>query len=248
MMTQLPTQPISPEQRQRIVDRLCAHFAADHLETDEFERRLDVAYAAHSRNELVALEQDLPELRVGAEAEAGEASSEVITAEPVLGAVVDTSRPAPERDFMLSIMGGSDRAGTWTPARRIKVFSMMGGAGLDFRDATFACSEITVTILAVMGGAEIIVPPGVHVECSGIAIMGGFGSVQRSRPTSPDAPVIRINGFVLMGGVEIKERLSGETEREARKRIKAEKKAAKQASLPPGKGRSVRGRAGRDPS
>jgi hypothetical protein len=217
------------------VDRLCAHFAADHLETDEFERRLDVAYAAQARNELVALEQDLPALLAGAEAEAGHATmSEAITAAPVTGAVVDGSRPAPERDFMLAIMGGTERAGNWTPARRIKVFSMMGGAGLDFRDATFASQEVTVTVFSVMGGAEIIVPPGVHVESSGIAIMGGFGAAQRSRPTNPNAPVIRINGFVLMGGVEIKERLSGESEREARRRIKAERKAAKQASLPRG--------------
>lgn len=236
-MTDLPARPISPDQRQSAVDRLCAHFAADHLETDEFERRLDLAYAARSHNELAVLEQDLPELRAGAEAEAGSTTSgsEVMASEAVLGAIVDTSRAAPERDFMLAVMGGTERAGNWTPARRIKVFSMMGGAGLDFRDATFASGEITVTVFSIMGGAEIIVPPGVHVESNGIAIMGGFGAAQQTRPTNPNAPVIRINGFVLMGGVEIKERHSGESEREAKRRIKAEKKAARQTSLPPGR-------------
>ncbi|MFV1986369.1 MAG: DUF1707 domain-containing protein [Gemmatimonadota bacterium] len=234
-MTELPIRPISTTERQRAVDRLCAHFAADHLETDELERRLDLALAAQSRNELVALEQDLPALQAGAEAEAEQAMSETIVAVPVQGAVVDSSRPAPERDFLLSIMGGTERAGNWTPAKRIKVFAMMGGSTLDFREATFATREITVTLLSIMGGAEIIVPPGVHVESNGIAIMGGFGTVLHSQPTSPNAPVIRINGFVLMGGVEIKERFVGETEREAKRRIRAEKKAAKQASLPPGK-------------
>jgi hypothetical protein len=234
-MSDLPSQLISPEQRQRAVDRLCAHFAADHLHTDEFEHRLDLAYAARSRTELEVLEQDLPALRDGAEAEAAAntGTSEIMSAETLQGAVVDTSRPAPARDFMLAVMGGTERAGNWTPARHIKVFSMMGGAGLDFRDATFASAEITVTVFSIMGGAEIIVPPGVHVESNGIAIMGGFGAVQRSRPTNPNAPVIKVNGFVMMGGVEIVERLPGETEREAKKRIKADKKAARQASLPP---------------
>ena len=39
-----------------------------------------------------------------------------------------------------------------------------------------------------------------------------------------DAPLIKVNGFVLMGGVEIKVRLPGETKREARKRLKAERR------------------------
>ena len=233
-MTDLPAQPISPDQRQRAVDRLCEHFAADNLDTDEFERRLDLAYAAQTKHELVALEQDLPELRPRSATEAAPDPAETDPANAPRRAVVDPSRPAPERDFMLAVMGGTERTGRWTPARNIRVFSMMGGASLDFREATFATGEVTVSILQVMGGTEIIVPPGVHVESNGVAIMGGFGSAQRSSPSSPDAPVLRITGFALMGGVDISARFPGESAREARKRIKAENKAAKRAALPPG--------------
>jgi hypothetical protein len=61
-MADLPSQPISPQERQVTVDRLCAHYAADHLDTDEFERRLDLAYAARSGGELMAVVRDLPAL------------------------------------------------------------------------------------------------------------------------------------------------------------------------------------------
>ncbi|MDH3732646.1 MAG: DUF1707 domain-containing protein [Gemmatimonadota bacterium] len=229
-MTDLPVQPIPPSERQKTVDRLCAHFAADHLETDEFERRLDLAYAAQARNELVALEQDLPELRRGAEAEAVDSTLPA----PAPSASVDTSRPVQERDFMAAVMGGTERGGNWIPAKHTTVLTLMGSASLDFREATYTSQEISVTLFSIMGGAEIIVPPGVHVESNGIAIMGGWGKPVDRTPADPNAPVIRINGLVLMGGVDIKERQRGETERDARKRLKAEKKAARRGSLPPG--------------
>lgn len=224
----LPAKPIPPSERQRSVDRLCAHFAADHLETAEFERRLDLAYAARSSAELVALERDLPEL-------ADERAPAAPAPASPSSATVDTSLPVSDRDFILSVMGGSERKGHWTPPRHLTVLSLMGGSLLDFRDARFATDEVDVTVVAVMGGAEIVVPPGVHVEWNGVAIMGGVGGAEPSRPPDPDAPRIRIKGLVLMGGVDIKERLPGESEREARKRIKARRKARRKRKrgLPP---------------
>lgn len=228
-MTELPAQPVSPREREDAVERLCAHFAADHLGTEEFERRLDLAYAAQTRNELVALEQDLPELRAAADPGVPEAAVPA----PASSSMVDTSRSVQERDFMVAVMGGTERGGNWIPARHTTVLSVMGGAELDFRDATFTTREITVTLFSIMGGASIIVPPGVRVESNGVAIMGGWGKPLDSAPIDPAAPTIRINGLVMMGGVDVRVRYRGESEREARKRIRAEKKARKGA-LPPG--------------
>lgn len=227
-MTDLPARPISPSERQKAVDALCAHFAADNLETDEFERRLDLAYAAREKNELLSLVDDLPELRQESSA------APTATAVPTPGVDVDATAPAAEREFMLAVMGGTERAGRWTPPGHMTVLAMLGGAALDFREAVFARREISVTIFSIMGGAEILVPPGVRVESNGIAIMGGFGSAQQTHVTDPNAPVIRINGLSIMGGVDIQERLPHESQREAKKRMRAARKAAKQGSLPPG--------------
>lgn len=219
----LPGRAISPEERERAVQRLGAHFAEDHIDMGELERRLDLVFAAASRDELAALEQDLPALRTAAEAGTTDSGQPVAGAVP--GAKVDPARRARDREFLLAVMGGTERKGTWTPARRVTVLALMGGARLDFREAVFAEAVTRITIFAVMGGVQILVPPGVRVEWHGIAIMGGFGGAEPSAPPSPDSPVIRLHGLALMGGVDVQERLPGESERDAKRRIRAERKA-----------------------
>lgn len=218
-MTDLPTDPISPQARQGTVDRLCAHFAVDHLKTAEFERRLDLAYAVQTGAELMAIEQDLPELRP--------------VPAPLLAARVDTTRPTRDWGFLLAIMGRAKRKENWTLPRRLPVLTMLGGAVLDFRDATFATPEIHVWLCSFLGGVQIIVPPGVHVESNGIAILGRFGG-GAGRPTDPNAPTIRVHGLVMLGAVSIKERLPGESKREARRRLKAERMAKRLGGVSPG--------------
>jgi hypothetical protein len=64
-----------------------------------------------------------------------------------------------------------------------------------------------------------------RVDSSGIAIMGGFELAPGSDPhPPPDAPVIRVGGFALMGGVEISVRHAGESARDAKRRLSAERK------------------------
>jgi len=225
-MTDLSTHPPSPEARQGTVDRLCAHFAADHLKTAELERRLDRAYAAQTGAELATLEQDLPELLPDGE------TAQLVPA-PLPAARVDTTRPTRNRGFMLAILGLAKRKEDWTPPRRLTALTIYGGAKLDFRDATFTTSEVKVTLCSILGGAKIIVPPGVHVESNGIAILGGFGRGP-GRPAEPDAPTIRINGLVILGAVAIQERLPGESGGEARRRLKAARMARRLRSAPPG--------------
>lgn len=222
----LPTRPIAPGEREGAVDRLCAHFARDHLTVDEFEHRLDIAYAAREHAELIALESDLPAL-------AEPATTTGLRAPPAVhpGPIVDPSRAVSERDFLVAVMGGAERKGMWTPPKQLIVISVMGGTEIDFREASFGSRETHVTVISLMGGTDIIVPPGVHVEANGVAIMGGFGSEEPAGPVDPSAPVIKVNGFVMMGGVDITQRLPGESVRQAKKRIKAERKA--RAKLPP---------------
>ena len=50
----------SNAERDRVVDRLGAHFAAGRLTTDELAERLDAAHAARARADLARLEHDLP--------------------------------------------------------------------------------------------------------------------------------------------------------------------------------------------
>lgn len=213
-----PALPVALEpQRQRVVDQLCEHYAVEHLTDDALDERLTKAYQATTLVELQALVADLPALTAPGAA-------------PSAATAVARADYVPERQVIVAVMGGTERKGVWTPPQNLHVFALMGGAELDFREARFGPGVTEVTCFALMGGVEIVVPPGVHVELNGIAIMGGFGQTGRAAPatTDPNAPVLRIGGFAMMGGVEVDIRLPGEKAGEARRREKLERKEMRQ--------------------
>jgi hypothetical protein len=218
-MSDNPIQPPVPLKRDReqTVKLLIDHYAADNLTVDEFESRLDQAYLTTTQEGLAALLSGLPVLA---------STSEVAHAPPVATVPADQVK-----DFgvQIAIMGGSERKGSWTPPRKLYSLALMGGAGLDFREARMPPGETVVNVLTVMGGVEILVPPGLAVETHGLGIMGGFEAVDQAGDyTDPDAPRLVIRGMAIMGGVEITVRLPGETAKDARQRRKLERKERKQ--------------------
>lgn len=193
--------------RELTIEQLCAHFAEDHFDAPELERLIDRAHGAVTVTELDSLLAGLPALQPAAPPQPG------ITAPIPLPGGSQT---------LMAVMGSVQRAGVWAPGSKLRVFAMMGGAELDFRDATLTSHVTEIEIFVMMGGVEILVPPGVHVVSDAFGMMGGVE--HRTDPTAgvpgPGAPILRITGFVFMGGVEISERLPGESAKDARRRRK----------------------------
>jgi hypothetical protein len=206
------------ERRELTVRALCEHFAHDRLELAEFEARLDRAHRAQAAGELEALLHDLP----------APAPPPPSLQDTVARTAQRVSQGVKQSSTIFAFMGGVERRGHWTPTRRNVVIAIMGGVGLDFRDVQLPPGETEVFLVCMMGGAEIIVPPDLVVESSGIAIMGAFESVSPARSSDPDAPVLRLNGVCVMGGVEMVVRRPGETASDARARVKAERKALRE--------------------
>ena len=129
---------------------------------------------------------------------------------------------------MAACLGGVERKGVWTPARKTVAIAVMGGLDLDFREAVLGPGVTEVTVFAFMGGTDIIVPPGLNVDSDGIAILGGWEhGPGRDADTDPEAPTLRITGVTVLGGLDIKVRLPGESARDTRRRLKAERKIRK---------------------
>jgi hypothetical protein len=70
---------------------------------------------------------------------------------------------------------------------------------------------------------KIIVPPGLRVECDGVAIMGEFKEQHSSPDDDPGAPLVRVRGLALMGSVTVTTRLPGESALAAWRRRKRER-------------------------
>ena len=211
-----PPVPLKRE-REQAVQLLIDHYAADHLTVEEFESRLDSAYLATTRDELEGLLAGLPVL-------------ESRTDEPQVPAVQRAPAEAVrEYGFQIAIMGGYEKKGEWTPPRKLNSLALMGGAGLDFREAKMPPGVSEVNALAIMGGTEIIVPPGLAVETHGFGFMGGFEGVdQAGVDRDPDAPRLVIRGMAIMGGVVVTVRLPGETAKDARQRRRIVRKKRRQ--------------------
>jgi hypothetical protein len=209
-MTDRPLPQLSiKEQRDRTISLLCEHYAQDRLDLVEFEARLDVAHRATTAIELTQLLQDLP----------APTPPPPSRSEDIFARGADRLREElRDTRTMIAIMGGVERRGHWQPHRRNVVITMMGGAELDFREVQLPPGETELVLICVMGGAEIIVPPDLAVDASGIAIMGGFAQSDPPRSLPAEAPLLRIKGFCLMGGAEIVVRLPGETAKDARHR------------------------------
>jgi len=86
--------------------------------------------------------------------------------------------------------------------REIRVIDFMGGTNLDFTDAEFRAQHVTVKVLCVMSGTDIKVPENVNVVTKTFCIMGGVDNKTASI-ADRQAPTITVEGFVLMGGVDI---------------------------------------------
>jgi len=190
------------EARERVIAALQEHFAHDVLDVEEFERRVTLAHTSESPADIQALLADLPAVAAAATVTAPAPETQA------LARAADV-RPA---DAVTAIMSSTRRAGPWTVPRRLRVRGIMSSTVLDFREARFPPGPVDVEVRALMSSVEIIVPPGLAVETRGSAIMGMFEEVERA-PAHPDpeAPLLRVHGTAVMGAVEVKMRLPGET-------------------------------------
>jgi len=175
-------------QREETIKKLEHNYAHGYLEVEEFEKRLDLALNTTLPQDLTRITADLAVIPVNLEN-----SSDII---------INTGKVRFEEMF-LGILSGVDRKGVWKPARKNRLFTLMGGMDLDFTEAIFPPGTTDIEFLCLMGGIDIIVPEGINIEVKGLPIMGGIDK-KVSDDHYPGRPTLRIHGIVLMGGVDIK--------------------------------------------
>ncbi|WP_225822873.1 DUF1707 SHOCT-like domain-containing protein [Streptomyces naphthomycinicus] len=207
----------SDADRDRVAEVLRDALAEGRLDMDEFEERLEAAYTARTYGELAPLTRDLPAAGAVAPPVAVSFVKEPVRGEGWAGRITGgegTSTGA------VAILSGFERKGRWTVPRRFSCFTFMGGGELDLREADFAAREVEIDCVAIMGGVQVIVPPGVEVVVRGIGVMGGFEHPRDDGPPEPGAPRVVIGGFAFWGGVGVERKLP----RAERKRLKEQRR------------------------
>src|SRR5262245_20843998 len=100
------------DERDRAIAVLSDHFAQDHLDVEEFERRVTHAHNAQTGEELVALTSDLPSTQLPAPLP--QAQQAMVPAAQVRS-----------KQTLLAIMSGTERKGQWLAPRKLRVWTLM---------------------------------------------------------------------------------------------------------------------------
>jgi len=175
---------VSDAERDQTLRILGDHASVGRLTLDELEERSSRALAAKTRGELATLVGDLPR-----EVAQDDRPASAMARKPVR--------------WMVAIMSGSHRRGRFRAVGSINAVSIMGGDEIDLREAEIEGGELTINLVAIMGGANIYIPESVELDVGGFSLMGGNTEVGADRPPRPGAPVIRIRAWNLMGGATI---------------------------------------------
>ena len=81
------------------------------------------------------------------------------------------------------------------------MLAWFGGVDADLRAAELA-SGARLTVGALFGGIQLIVPEGWRVETGIKAVAGGY-DVGGEDPADPDAPLLVVDGYAFCGGVAV---------------------------------------------
>jgi Domain of unknown function (DUF1707)/Cell wall-active antibiotics response 4TMS YvqF len=209
-MTDNVPEPIAPAlttrasdaDRERVVAVLQDAYVEGRLSASEHEERVSAVYAASTFGELVPVLADLPVPqgtlplpgRPGVELVSSPSVGQPLSVRPDLAARADSDAVA--------VFGGFERRGRWVVPALLKAVCVFGGGELDFTQAQLTSQETVIKVRCVFGGLDITVPEGVLVRSSLRAIFGGHSSPDTGAPDG--APVLRIEGLAVFGGVDVR--------------------------------------------
>ena len=200
----------SDADRERVAGLLRDAFAEGRLSPVEHEERLADVYRAATYGELVPVLHDLP-VPPGTLAVPGATGGDVVSVSGLPAG--STGAPgtvvlAPEQarngeTSMAAIFGGVERKGRWIVAPKLNLTCVFGSGLLDLTNVVLTSQETEINANCVFGGIEMTVPDGVAVQIETTAIFGGADAPRGEAPL-PGAPVLRITGAVVFGGITVK--------------------------------------------
>jgi hypothetical protein len=187
-----PSAPVSPADRDRVVQELTRHFTEDRLSDTVLEARLDRVYHASTLAELNAIVADLSAPPPPARAPA---SREVVARR------VDTAAiPVPRR--FTALLSGREQAITGVVPERIRVRARLGYIELDLSGAIFEPGVTRINLRAMMGYVKVILPAGVRVESEGHSLFGYFAVNGQAASDPASRRIVHITGRTLLGFAE----------------------------------------------
>lgn len=182
----------SDADRDRIADLLRDALAEGRLTADEHAERVEGVLAAKTVGELEVYIRDLPAAHRHRAAPAFAAAPN----RPTVGAI-----PADPDDNVVAVFSSAARKGRWRAGRRIHAYAVFGTVEIDLSEALFEYQQVVIKAISVFGNVEVRVPENVSLRGTGGGVLGNF-EVDTLDSTDPDAPVVYVGGWAVLGNVE----------------------------------------------
>ncbi|MFJ4968048.1 DUF1707 domain-containing protein [Streptomyces sp. NPDC088755] len=184
----------SDADRDRIADILREAMAEGRLTADEHAERVDLVYRARTVGELQPLVRDLP------------ASSGTAAPRPEQQAYAyGPESPDGPAEHLVAVFSSATRKGRWRVGPRTNAFSLFGSVEIDLTEALFGQRLTVINATSLFGSVEIRVPENITLRGSGTGVLGSF-DVRTLESADPQAPVVVVNGYAVLGSVEAKPR------------------------------------------
>ncbi|WP_043684549.1 DUF1707 SHOCT-like domain-containing protein [Streptomyces xylophagus] len=185
----------SDADRDRIADILRDALGEGRLTADEHAERVEGVLSAKTVGELEVFIQDLPAAH-GHRATASSYSP--APNRPTEGAI-----PAEADENVVAVFSAAMRKGRWRAGRRMHAYAVFGSVEIDLSEAIFEYQQVVIKAISVFGNVEIRVPENVSLRGTGGGILGNF-EVDTLDSLEPDAPVVYVDGWAVLGNIEAK--------------------------------------------
>lgn len=182
----------SDADRDHFADILREALAEGRLTAEEHAERVEGVYTAKTVGELEPYVRDLPGTRQA------RATPAYISApqHPSVGAI-----PAEPDENVVAVFSAAVRKGRWRAGRRLHAYSVFGSVEIDLSEAVFEYQQVVIKAWSVFGNVEVRVPENVSLRGSGGGVLGNF-EVDNQDATDPDAPVVFVEGWAVLGNIE----------------------------------------------
>ncbi|GGP93186.1 hypothetical protein GCM10010266_14950 [Streptomyces griseomycini] len=184
----------SDADRDRVADLLRDALAEGRLTADEHAERVEGVLAAKTVGELEEFIRDLPA------AHQRRAAPVSAPHRPTAGAI-----PAEPDGSVVAVFSAAVRKGRWRTGRRIHAYAVFGSVEIDLCEALFDHQQVMIKAFSVFGSVEVRVPENVSLRGTGGGVLGSF-EVDTLDATDPEAPVVYVDGWAVLGSIEARPR------------------------------------------
>lgn len=181
-MPKVPALVLTPAARDDAIARLQEHYARNHLETVDYERRVERAEQATTTAQLDEALAGLPPLDENA--------------------LVARERAGQRTTTVQALLSSASHRGRWRVPSRVVVSATLGSVELDLTDADIS-GDVDVDVNVMLGSVRIVVPDDLSVDMSGRAVLGSFDHLTQGGGKASSGRSVRVSGRCVLGSVEV---------------------------------------------